>query len=156
MALRRNSILVGIFGIAVFCSSPVVADDSTITSREDDNRSEYLDDNYIYDYMTHRDTITVGLGDAPTSNLVIMHPTPWPSYINNTKIQSSAQQGLSALENMVGNYKPGGGRTLYWDPDPPPVGMGGSNSSGGTGGSSASSSSNASGGSGAAGGSGGN
>ena len=123
MALHRNSILVGIITVA-FLSSPVLADDSAVTGREHDHRSEYLNDNYIYDFMGHQDSITVGLGDAPTSNIIIMHPTPWPSYINDTTIRSSARQGMSALENMVGNYMPGGGRTLYWDPDPPPVGMG--------------------------------
>lgn len=123
MALHKNSFIVGFVTLLVI-SSNGHADDSNITGRENDQRSEYLDDNYIYDFMGHQDSITVGLGDAPTSNLVIMHPTPWPSYVNNTTIRSSARQGMSALENMVGNYMPGGGRTLYWDPDPPPVGMG--------------------------------
>ena len=101
MALRRNSLLAGIIIAAAWCSSPVLADDSTITNREDDHRSEYLDDNYIYDYMTHRDSITVGLGDAPTSNIEIMHPTPWPSYINYTDIEISGNQGISALDSMM-------------------------------------------------------
>lgn len=102
MALRRNSIFSGILlAGACLASSPVLADDSTITNREDDHRSEYLDDNYIYDYMTHRDSITVGLGDAPTSNIIIQHPTPWPSYINDTNIHISADQGISALESMM-------------------------------------------------------
>ena len=102
MALRRNSFLAGLLlAGACLSTSPVLADDSTITSREDDHRSDYLDDNYIYDYMTHRDSITVGLGDAPTSNIIIQHPTPWPSYINNTDIKISGNQGISALENMM-------------------------------------------------------
>ena len=107
MALRRNSILAGVV-IAAVCSSSVMADDSTITSREDDHRSEYLDDNYIYDYMGHQDSITTGLGDAPTSNIIIMHPTPWPSYINKTKIQTRASQGISALEQMMEQQSSGG------------------------------------------------
>ena len=100
MALLRNSLLAGIVIAAASFSSPVLADDSTISGR-DDHRSEYLDDNYIYDYMTHRDSITVGLGDAPTSNIVIQHPTPWPSYINKTRIYVRGDQGVSAIERML-------------------------------------------------------
>lgn len=100
MALLRNSILAGLI-VAAGLSSPARADDSTITSREDDHRSEYLDDNYIYDYMDHRDTITIGLGDATRSNIIIQHPTPWPRYINNTDIPISGQQGINALNNMM-------------------------------------------------------
>lgn len=108
MALRRNRLLAGIILTAACCASPALADDSTITNREDDHRSEYLDDNYIYDYMTHRDSITVGLGDAPTSNIIIQHPTPWPSYINNTTIKISGAQGIGALNNMMEQAMSGG------------------------------------------------
>ena len=104
MALRRNSILASLMAVAACLSTSALADDSTITDREDDHRSEYLDDNYIYDYMGHQDSITIGLGDAPTSNIVIQHPTPWPSYINNTTIKTSAGQGVSALEGMMQRY----------------------------------------------------
>lgn len=104
MALRRNSILAGILFAAATLPSPVLADDSTIMDREDDHRSEYLDDNYIYDYMGHQDSITIGLGDSPTSNIIIQHPTPWPSYINNTTIKTSAGQGVSALDSMMQRY----------------------------------------------------
>jgi len=103
MALRRNSILAGIL-LAAALSSTALADDSTIMDREDDHRSEYLDDNYIYDYMGHQDSITIGLGDSPTSNIIIQHPTPWPSYINNTTIKTSAGQGVSALDSMMQRY----------------------------------------------------
>lgn len=108
MALRRNSLLAGLLA-ATCMSSPALADDSTITNREDDHRSEYLDDNYIYDYMGHQDSITIGLGDAPTSNIIIQHPTPWPSYINNTTIKTSGNQGVSALEGMMQRYMGQGG-----------------------------------------------
>ena len=107
MALRRNSLLVGFVVAAACLSTPVLADDSTITKRENDHRSEYLDDNYIYDYMTPRDSITVGLGDATTSNIVIQHPTPWPYYINDTNIQTPAGIGVSALDNMMERYASG-------------------------------------------------
>lgn len=107
MALRRNSLVLGLAVAAAFITSPVRADDSTITNREDDHRSDYLDDNYIYDYMTHRDSVTVGLGDATTSNLEIMHPTPWPSYVNKTRILTPAGIGVSALDNMMERYATG-------------------------------------------------
>lgn len=108
MALRRNSILLGIILVGASCSSLALADDSTITSREDDHRNSYLDDNYIYDYMGHQDTITIGLGDATTSNNIIQHPTPWPSYINNTTIKISGEQGIDALNNMMEQAASGG------------------------------------------------
>ena len=107
MALRRNSLFLGLAVAAAFIAAPVRADDSTITNREDDHRSDYLDDNYIYDYMTHRDSVTVGLGDATTSNLEIMHPTPWPPYVNKTKILTPAGIGVSALDNMMERYATG-------------------------------------------------
>ena len=107
MALRRNNLLAGIVAVACL-SSPALADDSTISGRTD-QRSDRLDDNYIYDYMTHRDTITIGLGDATNSNLEIMHPTPWPSYINKTRIMLTGQQGIDALDNMMQQGSGGGG-----------------------------------------------
>ena len=108
MALRRNSIIAGI-AATLACAGPALAD---------------MPDNYIYNYMGHSDSITIGLGDAPTSNLVIMHPTPWPSYINNTKIRTPSQQGINALDNMMGQYMPGGGRTVYSEDGAPPTNPG--------------------------------
>ena len=128
MALRRNSFLVGMLIAAACLSSPAQADDSTITDREDDHRSDYLDNNYIYDYMSRRDSITVGLGDATTSNIIIQHPTPWPSYINNTDIKTS---GASALDKMMQSYLSSGGSTSTGTTDTPTsgasVGMSGGN-----------------------------
>ena len=88
MALRRNSLLAGAIA-AVVTSGPAMAGG--------------IPNNYIYDYMGHSDSITIGLGDAPTSTIIIQHPTPWPSYINNTRIKTSAQQGVSALQHMLQN-----------------------------------------------------
>lgn len=106
MALRRNSLAAGVIAVLSLIS-PALADDSAISGRSD-QRSDYLDDNYIYDYMTHRDTITVGVGDATTSNLEIMHPTPWPSYINNNRINITGQQGIDALDSMMQQSASGG------------------------------------------------
>lgn len=92
---------------AACLSTSALADDSTITDRPQQG-SNRIDDNYIYDYTTHRDSITVGLGDAPTSNVIIMHPTPWPYYINNTRILLTAQQGVNALDNMMQQSANGG------------------------------------------------
>jgi len=112
MALRRSSLLAGFLVAAAVTAVPAFADDDTISGRND-NRSSYLDDNYIYDYMNHRDSVTIGLGDAPTSNIIIMNPTPWPSYVNNTDIRTPSMQGISALDNMIQQYLPGGARTQY-------------------------------------------
>lgn len=96
MALRRNSLIAAVM-TAGLMSSPALAGN--------------LDDNYIYDYMNHRDSITIGLGDATTSNIIIMHPTPWPSYINKTTINISGDQGISALESMMQQQATGGSGT---------------------------------------------
>ena len=130
MALRRNSLLAGVIIAAACLSSPVLADDSTITGRENDHRSDYLDNNYIYDYMSRRDSITVGLGDAPTSNIIIQHPTPWPSYINNTDIKTSGAQGISALDKMMQSYLSSGGSTSTGTTDTPTSGASADMSSG--------------------------
>ena len=119
MALPRNSLLASIFVAAVCLSTPVLADDSTLSGRPV-HRSDYLDDNYIYDFMNHRDSITIGLGDAPTSNLVIMHPTPWPSYINNTHIKITGQQGINALDNMMQQSATGGASPSQGSSTPAP------------------------------------
>ena len=81
MALRRNSLLLAALAAAALVS-PALAED------------------YAVNYMSHSDSITIGLGDATTSNIVIQHPTPWPSYVNNTNIPTPSGQGISALENM--------------------------------------------------------
>lgn len=93
MALRRNSILAGALA-AAFVSAPALADG--------------IPNNYIYDYMGHGDSITIGLGDSQASNIVIQHPTPWPSYINNTRIHTTGQQGIDALKLMMQNSASGG------------------------------------------------
>ena len=64
-------------------------------------------EDYAVNYMSHSDSITIGLGDAPTSNIIIQHPTPWPSYVNDTNIRTPARQGVGALERMFQRYEPG-------------------------------------------------
>lgn len=94
MALPRNSLAAGLLLAGLF-ATPAAAED------------------YAVNYMSHSDSITLGLGDAPTSNIIIQHPTPWPSYVNNTRIRTPSQQGLNALDNMMLQYLPGGGRTEF-------------------------------------------
>lgn len=96
MALRRNSLLIGALAAACM-ATPAIAED------------------YAVNYMSHSDSITIGLGDAPTANIIIQHPTPWPSYVNNTHIPVPASQGINALNNMMMQYMPGGSRTQYSD-----------------------------------------
>ncbi len=115
MALLRNSLLTGALSAAL-SGAPAMADG--------------IPNNYIYDYSGHSDSITIGLGDAPISNIIIQHPTPWPSYVNNTRIKTPSSQGINALENMLGQYMQGGGRTVYYDPDGSSVGTGSTNSGG--------------------------
>ena len=85
MALRRNSLLLAALAAAALVS-PALAED------------------YAVNYMSHSDSITIGLGDAPTANIIIQHPTPWPRYVNDTNIPVSAAQGISALNNMMQRY----------------------------------------------------
>lgn len=85
MALRRSSLLLALLATAAM-AAPAWAED------------------YAVNYMSHSDSITIGLGDAPTSNIIIQHPTPWPSYVNKTDIPISAAIGTSALDNMIERY----------------------------------------------------
>lgn len=65
-------------------------------------------DNHIYNYLGRGDTITIGAGNASRSNLAIQHPTPWPHYVNDTDIKTSARIGISAMEKMFKRYQPEG------------------------------------------------
>ena len=92
MALRRNSI----FFAAVLLTAaalPALAEDFQIYSGDPD-----------YDYGDRSDFISLSAGDAARANLAIQHPTPWPSYVNNTKISTPAGIGMSALEKMFKRY----------------------------------------------------
>lgn len=86
MALLRNSMITAAALAAAITASSAQAED------------------YAVNYMSRSDSITIGLGNAPTSNIIIQHPTPWPSYVNNTNIPTPAGQGISALENMMQRY----------------------------------------------------
>ncbi len=113
MALRRSSFVLGTL-LAAAIASPAVAED------------------YAVNYMSHSDSITIGLGDAPTSNIIIQHPTPWPSYVNNTNIPTPAGQGISALESMMQRYLPGAPATNPTDVNASPSVMSGAGVSSGS------------------------
>ena len=87
MDLRKNSLALAALAVASL-ATPVLAED------------------YIYNYASHSDFISLSAGDAPQANIAIQHPTPWPSYVNDTRIQTPARLGVSALEKMFKRYEP--------------------------------------------------
>lgn len=87
MARPRNSLTLSIVLLAWF-AAPAAAED---------------DPHY---YGSRSDKVTLGAGDASRANLAIQHPTPWPSYVNDTRIRTPARQSLGALEMMFRRYEP--------------------------------------------------
>lgn len=92
MALLRNSSILAVL-VALGGMSPAQADEF---------------DNYIYNYLGRGDGIYLGASDATRANMAIQHPTPWPSYVNDTNIRTPARQGVSALEKMFNRYEGNG------------------------------------------------
>ena len=88
MALRRSSLLIGLLAVTSL-SFPALAED------------------YNYNYLGRSDSVTIGLGDANRANLAIQHPTPWPSYVNDTNLKTPSRQGIGALEQMFNRYEGG-------------------------------------------------
>lgn len=62
-------------------------------------------EDYIYNYGSRSDFISLSAGDAPQANIAIQHPTPWPAYVNDTSFRTPSQQGTSALEKMFKRYE---------------------------------------------------
>jgi hypothetical protein len=55
-----------------------------------------------YDYFSHRDTISRGLGDANATNMVTQTIDPWPPYARNTKIMVNGKRahiGMTRYEH---------------------------------------------------------
>ena len=92
MALPRNSSILAVL-LALGAASPAQADEF---------------DNYIYNYLGRGDRIYLGAGDATRANIAIQHPTPWPSYVNDTTIRTPSRQGVGALEKMFKRYESNG------------------------------------------------
>jgi hypothetical protein len=55
-----------------------------------------------YDYLSHSDTISVTAGDANAANIVIQTPTPWPYYINQTKIRGDGPRSVIIIRKYQG------------------------------------------------------
>jgi hypothetical protein len=86
MALRRSSIAALVL---IALAGPAAAED------------------YNTNYASRSDFISLSTGDAPQSNIAIQHPTPWPSYVNDTRFLTPARRGVSALEKMFKRYEGG-------------------------------------------------
>jgi hypothetical protein len=39
------------------------------------------------DHMNHRDTVTLGSGNAVEANTAVHVSSPWPPHVNNTNVQ---------------------------------------------------------------------
>ena len=92
MAHRRNSILLA--GLVLAASAlPAMAEDFLIYS-DDPN----------YGYGDRSDVISLSAGDTARANLAIQHPTPWPSYVNDSNFRTPAEQGIPALAKMFKRY----------------------------------------------------
>jgi hypothetical protein len=51
-----------------------------------------------YDYLSRSDSISLSGGNATSSNLAIQTPTPWPPYVNNTRIPGNGQRGVNIMD----------------------------------------------------------
>lgn len=83
MAIHRNEILLTA-ALATLLSGPAFADD--------------------YDALSHSDGISLSAGDSSRANIAIQTPTPWPSYLNNTTIYGSGEQGADLMEMYLKKY----------------------------------------------------
>jgi hypothetical protein len=86
MVLLKNSVALAAIGL-LSLSTPVMAED------------------YHTNYNSRSDLISLSAGDAAQANIAIQHPTPWPSYVDDTHIHTPARIGVSALENMFKRYE---------------------------------------------------
>lgn len=57
-----------------------------------------------YDYLSRSDGISLSGGDASRANIAIQTPTPWPFYLNNTRINGNGQQGADLFEKYLNKY----------------------------------------------------
>lgn len=85
MTIRRNSLVAA--ALAMLGAAPAVAQE--------------------INYLSRSDRTILTTGDAPAANLAIQHPTPWPSYVNDTNFRTPARQSMSALEQMFKRYEGG-------------------------------------------------
>ena len=57
-----------------------------------------------YDYLSRSDGISLSGGDASRADIAIQTPTPWPFYLNNTRINGNGQQGVDLMERYLRKY----------------------------------------------------
>jgi hypothetical protein len=57
-----------------------------------------------YDELSRSDGISLSGGDASRANIAIQTPTPWPSYVNNTRIPGNGKQGADLMEMYMNKY----------------------------------------------------
>ena len=57
-----------------------------------------------YDYLSRSDGISLSAGDAPQANISIQTPTPWPPYVNNTRISGNGRRGADLYEMYLKRY----------------------------------------------------
>ena len=54
-----------------------------------------------YDYLSRSDGISLSGGDANRANIAIQTPTPWPYYLNRTRIQANGQRAADLMEKYL-------------------------------------------------------
>ncbi len=54
-----------------------------------------------YDALSRSDFISLSGGDAAAANLAIQTPTPWPPYVNNTRIPGNGQRGANIIDQYL-------------------------------------------------------
>jgi hypothetical protein len=66
------------------------------------------------DYMNNRDSITLGVGDAPQANLAMQTIDPFPPDAKNTDIRIDPEKVAQAYEKYIaGPQQQGGGGCSY-------------------------------------------
>ena len=59
-----------------------------------------------YDSLSRSDGISLSGGDASGANIAIQTPTPWPPYVNSTRIYGNGQRGADLMESYLSRYSP--------------------------------------------------
>lgn len=61
--------------------------------------AQWIDDPFN-DYLQRSVTISMGAGNANDTNAAIHTINPWPPYVGNTHIHTTARQGVDSVERM--------------------------------------------------------
>lgn len=84
--MKLISIALGLVGIVLL---PHLADAQTAP----------VDDPFS-DYLQRSQSIFLGAGNAAATNEAVQMITPWPWYVNNTRIPGDGRRGVDAIEQM--------------------------------------------------------